>query len=325
MINNLSPPQLERHFSIDDFFTFGERYGIDYRFPALAASRERRKEQQVVVRGSVEEMALPSGIRLTRSDVHVVQPYESTSLQGSPLYTLVVLGGCINLRLNEREFVVRAGMAFSTRLGEHEVMSARHGADHSLRTLALGIHPGDIPLHPLITSMLQGWQQRESTAFVWSVPDYLLAGLQQALYTPMAMMPRQLMIEGTMLQLLGHGLMLDPREHRAHIAAPPGERQRLERVREQLQQHPENPYTLTELAQMAAMSATSLRNKFRQAYGVSVFDYLRTSRLALAYRFLEQGHTVQQAAWMSGYQHATNLATAFRRHYGIAPSDVHRR
>lgn len=325
MMNAFSPALPERHFSIDDFFAFGERYGIDYRFPLLTASRERRKDQQVVVRGSVEEMALPSGICLTRSDVRVVQPYESTSLQGSPLYTLVVLGGCINLRLNEREFVVHAGMAFSTRLGEHEVMSARHGVDHALRTVALGIHSASGHLHPMISALLHSWQHRDGAAFVWSVPDYLLTGLQHALYTPMETMPRQLMIEGTMLQLLGHGLTLDPRGQRARVAAPPSERQRLETVREQLQQHPEKPYTLKELAHMAAMSATSLRNKFRQAYGVSVFDYLRNSRLALAYRYLEQGHTVQQAAWMSGYQHATNLATAFRRHYGVAPSDVHSR
>ena len=237
----------------------------------------------------------------------------------------MVLGGCINLRLNEREFVVRAGMAFSTRLGEHEVMSARHCVDHSLRTVALGIHPGGVQLHPLIASLLQRWQYKDGAAFVWSVPDYLLTGLQQALYTPMEMIPRQLMIEGTMLQLHGHGLTRDPRGQLPRVAAPPSERQRLETVREQLQQQPEKPYTLNELAHMVAMSPTSFRNKFRHAYGLSVFDYLRDCRLALAYRFLEQGHTVQQAAWMSGYQHATNLATAFRRHYGMSPSDVRSR
>jgi AraC-like DNA-binding protein len=35
-----------------------------------------------------------------------------------------------------------------------------------------------------------------------------------------------------------------------------------------------------------------------------------------------EGHSVQQAAWMSGYQHATNFATAFRRRYGICPGMV---
>jgi AraC-like DNA-binding protein len=59
------------------------------------------------------------------------------------------------------------------------------------------------------------------------------------------------------------------------------------------------------------MSSSSLRSKFRQAYGCSVFDYLRDCRLARARGYLLEGYSVQQAAWMSGYQHATNFSTAF--------------
>ena len=73
---------------------------------------------------------------------------------------------------------------------------------------------------------------------------------------------------------------------------------------------------------LAAMSPSSLRSKFRQRYGCTLFDYLRDCRLALARRYLLEGHSVQQAAWMCGYQHATNFATAFRRPYGISPGDV---
>ncbi|WP_150185643.1 helix-turn-helix transcriptional regulator, partial [Enterobacter bugandensis] len=56
--------------------------------------------------------------------------------------------------------------------------------------------------------------------------------------------------------------------------------------------------------------------------GCTLFDYLRDCRLALARRYLLEGPSVQQAAWMCGYQHAPNFATAFRRHYGISPGDV---
>lgn len=323
MMNAYFPTLPERHFSIDDFSDFGERYGIDYRFPSLAACRERHKTKRVVMQGSVEEMVLPSGICLTNSDVRVLQPYESTSLQCSPLYTLVVLAGCVAIRLHEREFIVRAGMAFSTRLGEQWAMNASHRADSHLRTLTLGIHPARCQPPPVISALLQAWEQTQAPAFFWTLPDPLLAGLQQALHSPVPGLPRQLMLEGAMLQLLGHGLAAE-QEGRAvrHHAASPNERCRLEQVRQLLAQQPEKAYTLYELAQTAAMSPSSLRNKFRQRYGCPVFDYLRDCRLALAHRYLQQGYNVQQAAWMSGYQHATNFATAFRRRYGIAPSAV---
>ena len=96
-------------------------------------------------------------------------------------------------------------------------------------------------------------------------------------------------------------------------------------MRSRLEQSPEQDHTLAQLAALAAMSPSSLRSKFRQRYGCTLFDYLRECRLAQARRYLLEGYSVQQAAWMCGYQHATNFATAFRRHYGIAPGDVRKR
>ncbi|MBJ7223458.1 MULTISPECIES: helix-turn-helix transcriptional regulator [unclassified Brenneria] len=312
----------KRHFSIEDFFDFGERYGISYHFPALAGSCDRYKEKGAVIQGRVEELALSSGICLTHSNVQVLQPYESTSLHCSPLYTLIVLEGCVAIRLNNREFTVRPGMAFSTRLGEHVVMNASHQADCHLKTLTLGINPASFQPQPLITSLLHEWERTDAPAFVWQIPGYLLSGLQYVLENAEPSMARQFMLEGVMLQLLGYGLSMESQPQEKSYLSSPGERHRLETIRQLLQQQPEKEYRLNDLAQTAAMSASSLRSKFRQAYGHSVFDYLRDCRLELARRYLEQGYSVQQAAWMSGYQHATNFSTAFRRRYGFSPSVV---
>lgn len=70
------------------------------------------------------------------------------------------------------------------------------------------------------------------------------------------------------------------------------------------------------------MSPSGLRSKFRATYGLSVFGYLRKCRLNLAWHYLEQGYSVQQAAHRSGYRHATNFATAFRRQFGVSPKNV---
>ena len=313
---------LKQLFSIEDFFDFGQRYGIDYRFPQLSASRDRRKEKQIVVQGDIEEMTLSSGFCLTNSNVRGLQPYESVSLHRCPIYTLVVLEGCVSLHLDGKAFVVRSGMAFSTRLDDHLIMNASHLANHHLRTVSLGVHP-DSHFHPsLLSPLLDEWQRGGYSAFLWQIPSYLLSGLRHSLEAP-AGVSRLLMLEGAILQLLGHGLSFGQRGGReARYLSPPGEQRRLENIRLLLAQQPEKEYTLAELAHLAAMSASSLRAKFRQVYGRSVFDYLRDCRLELARRYLAQGYSVQQAAWMSGYQHATNFATAFRRRYGMAPSDV---
>ncbi|WP_039057594.1 AraC family transcriptional regulator [Enterobacter sp. Bisph1] len=308
-------------FSIDDFIGFGERYGIDYRFPSQASGLFN-KEKRMVIQGDVEEMAFSSGFNLTRSDIRVLQPYETTSLHSCPLYMLVVLEGSVMLRLNGEAFVVRAGMAFTARLSEQQVMNASHLADRHLRTLSLGVSPAQGWSSPLLNALLQQWEAHGAPTLLWQVPGFLLSGLQQTQQTSIPPLSRQLMLEGIMLQLLGNALSQRIQGQPKRTPALCGAEQRLENVRRLLEQHPEKEYSLATLAQLAAMSSSSLRVKFRQAYGQSVFDYLRDCRLDLARRYLAEGYSVQQAAWKSGYQHATNFSTAFRRRYGMAPSEM---
>ena len=52
----------KKTFSVADFKVFGERYGIDYRFPLLT---DTSANTSPVLHGDVEEMILPSGISLT--------------------------------------------------------------------------------------------------------------------------------------------------------------------------------------------------------------------------------------------------------------------
>lgn len=312
-------PTAKKTFSVADFKVFGERYGIDYRFPLLT---DTCASSSPVLHGDVEEMILPSGISLTHSDVRVLQPYETTSRHSSPLYVLVVLEGCVTLTLSGKVYSVRPGMAFSARLSEQQAMSARHDADIALKTLSFGVYPDDARRENLLASLLAQWQRLNAPTFVWQVPDFVLAGIQHARQRERSSLSRQLLLEGVMYQLLGHGLHLREQQGTALAGASSGEQARLEQIRHLLEQAPEQEYTLAQLAAQAAMSPSSLRSKFRQAYGCTVFDYLRDCRLALARRYLLEGHSVQQAAWMSGYQHATNFATAFRRRYGICPGAV---
>ncbi|POT58507.1 AraC family transcriptional regulator [Citrobacter amalonaticus] len=307
-------------FSVSEFMDFGERYGIDYRFPMLMQKPDF-PHSSPVLQGEVEEMTLPCGMCVTHSDVQVLQPYETTSRHSSPLYMLVVLEGCVVLTLNGQKHVVRSGMAFSSRLSERQTMCASHHADCKLRTLSLGLYSDGAWRDGLLASLMREWERCQTPTLIWQVPGFLLSGLQYARQGTLSSVSRQLMLEGLILQLFGHGLSVCQVESGKRLG---GEQQRLERIRCLLEQEPEKNHTLNELAQRAAMSPSSLRSKFRAAYGCSVFDYLRDCRLERARSYLLAGYSVQQAAWMSGYQHATNFSTAFRRRYGFPPGDVHK-
>lgn len=306
---------------MDDFQRYGERYGIDYHFPHHQTVMATHVP---VLQGDVEEITLGSGISLTQSDVQVLEPYETLSCHDSPLYMLVVLEGHVVISHYGQQYNIRSGMAFITRLSAHHAMTVRHIAGHKLRTLSLGVYPGDAWHSSLLGSLLQEWQFSKTQPLAWPVPDYLQTGLtatQQGSRTGIA---RQLILEGLIMQLLGQGLSQQEMTARPGELALRCERQRLENIRKLIEQSPEKEYTLNGLAQQAAMSPSSLRSKFRLAYGCTIFDFLRDCRLALAHRYLLEGHSVQQAAWMSGYQHATNFSTAFRRRYGMPPVELRR-
>lgn len=309
----------KKFFLVEDFQRFGERYGIDYRFPHLSGDEGHTSP---VLHGDVQEMTLSSGISLTHSDVRVLQPYETTSRHSSPLYMLVVLEGCVTIALNGEAFQVYSGMAFTARLSEQQAMCARHDANSSLKTLSFGVYPDDMHRESLLESLLQEWQRLDTPTFVWQVPGFVLTGIAHSQQPGIGELSRKLLLEGLMYQLLGHGLNHRQQQLTCRTLPTGGERARLESVRIVLEQSPEREYTLAQLAAQAAMSPSSLRSKFRQAYGCTVFDYLRDCRLEQARRYLLEGHSVQQAAWMSGYQHASNFSTAFRRRYGLSPGDV---
>lgn len=173
-------------------------------------------------------MTLPCGMCVTHSDVHVLQPYETTSRHSSPLYMLVVLEGCVALTLNGEQHLVRSGMAFTSRLSEHQAMRARHDADSRLRTLSLGLYPDGTWRDGLLDSLMREWERCQTPTLIWQIPGFLLSGLQYAQQSALSRVSRQLMLEGLILQLFGHGLSVCQDESAKHVAPAGGEQQRLE-------------------------------------------------------------------------------------------------
>ncbi|MEQ5801853.1 helix-turn-helix transcriptional regulator [Halomonas sp. H10-9-1] len=300
-----------RQHTARDLQAYGRRYGIDYRVPALHARAE-----EPVVRGAVREMALGQGMELVASDVEVLHRYDSRSRAPSPLSIVVMLEGRAEVRLADRRLVLTPGTALSVQLDRRDGLQATQPAGQRIRALTLGLEASRLAELGAAPTSHEG-----SRMHAWQLPTPLHQGLEQALASPLPERAQGLLLEGLGLQLLAHGLP-PTRDRAPGSALPPGEHQRLERVRAALEEAPAAEHRLEALARLAAMSPASLRRKFQAAFGRSVFDYLRDCRLRLAHDYLRRGYSVQQAAHFCGYRHASNFATAFRRRYGVAPSSL---
>lgn len=302
-----------RAHTASDLATYGERYGIDYRFP----SQRRAAVQAPVLHGRIQELEPGPGMQLVASDIDVLQRYDSRSHTPSPLSIIVMLEGRADVALGQQRLAFSAGMALSVQLNEREGLQAMQPANQRLRALTLALDT------PRLAEALDGKLPRHgSSMHAWPLPAGLQPMLEQALTSPLPDAAARLQWEGLALQLLAHGLPPELDAPAARLS--PGEWQRLERVRVQLQTSPARPHSLAALAELAAMSPATLRRKFQAAYGRSVFDYLRDRRLGLAREMLLNGHGVERVAQCAGYLHASNFTTAFRRHYGYLPSSLHR-
>jgi AraC-like DNA-binding protein len=103
------------------------------------------------------------------------------------------------------------------------------------------------------------------------------------------------------------------------------DRRRLQQIEDFLAEHLHEVTSLDDLARIGGVSASTLRRLFQSAYGTTVFDRLRSLGLERARQALErQGVPVSQAAYLAGYNSAANFATAFKRHFGLTPTDVRR-
>ena len=103
----------------------------------------------------------------------------------------------------------------------------------------------------------------------------------------------------------------------------PNDYRRLQHIREFIEARIDEALTLEVIAQEAGMSVNTLQRLFRAALGITVFEYVRNQKLMRARDALErEGITIAEAAYLAGYSSASNFATAFRRFFGLAPSNV---
>jgi len=107
---------------------------------------------------------------------------------------------------------------------------------------------------------------------------------------------------------------------------PRGGHRALARFRALLQERACDPVCLEDLARETRLTADHLRGLFKQHYGVSPVAYRTAVRLARARELLGSTFlSVREVARETGYPDALYFSRAFRRHFGVTPTEVQQR
>jgi AraC-like DNA-binding protein len=99
-------------------------------------------------------------------------------------------------------------------------------------------------------------------------------------------------------------------------------RNRLTALTDYVRAHPGEPHTLITLAKRAGMSRSTFVPAFRQHFGRSPMELLRTIRLDHAARLLRTtAIPVKNIGVSAGYKSRTSFSMAFQRAFGVSPAD----
>ncbi|MEX0773866.1 MAG: AraC family transcriptional regulator [Balneolales bacterium] len=82
-------------------------------------------------------------------------------------------------------------------------------------------------------------------------------------------------------------------------------------------------FTISELARKVGLNTFQLKNLFKKELNKTVFEYQVERHFSTAYNLLlETQNTVSEIALMCGYQSVGSFSNAFKRQFGIRPSDL---
>jgi len=113
---------------------------------------------------------------------------------------------------------------------------------------------------------------------------------------------------------------LASRESTTHQSINSADAERLLHIRNEILGDLSVPPVLSELAQIAAMSETKLKQLFRQTFGNTIYNYYQRARMEEAAFLLKQGRrSVAEVGYELGFSNLSHFSRLFEKHYGLNP------
>ena len=246
------------------------------------------------------------------------------TLKRSLMVVMVIDGAALDLAVGEdSELAVQRGQALLVTMRDAEAIVGIHQKGNSSRCLLLQTRPEDIA-DPDLAALVD--QAVARTAVTRLPVAYRFWAMADAVFGPGSIC--RLVEESCALGLLAealHTLTGGESAAKATATVTAGDRRKMLRVRDLLLAEPDREHRLADLAREAGVGVTALKTKFTAVFGQSVLAYLRDLRLDRARAgIVHEGWTASQAAYAVGYRNPGGFSGAFRRKFGMLPSDLRR-
>jgi AraC-like DNA-binding protein len=113
---------------------------------------------------------------------------------------------------------------------------------------------------------------------------------------------------------------LSLREHTAFKNINSNDAEKLLIIRNEILRDLSTPPVLSELAIIASMSETKLKQLFKQTFGDTIYNYYQKARMEEAAFLLKQAkHSVSEVGYELGFSNLSHFSRLFEKQYGITP------
>jgi AraC-like DNA-binding protein len=160
----------------------------------------------------------------------------------------------------------------------------------------------------------------------WTPSKRVLALCEQILSQPQAPHVIQRMnIESKAIDIFSEGLSAFAGQPAADSldVAPVRTINRGQAIRHYILEHIDDELSLGQIARALGHSVESMQRAFKTAYGVTIVDFIREYRLHRARNALiSEGISISEAAYRAGYSNPANFSTAFKKLFGLTPTEA---
>ena len=113
---------------------------------------------------------------------------------------------------------------------------------------------------------------------------------------------------------------LSLRENTSFKSITSNDAEKLLVIRNEILRDLSTPPVLNELATIASMSETKLKQLFKQTFGDTIYNYYQNARMEEAAFLLKQAkHSVSEVGYELGFSNLSHFSRLFEKHYGITP------
>lgn len=86
-----------------------------------------------------------------------------------------------------------------------------------------------------------------------------------------------------------------------------------------IEEHLTEPICLSDLSDQFFHNGTYISRRFKAVTGLTLQQYILYKRIGLAQRYLQEGHSLTDTCWMSGFNNYSNFCRSFSRQVGCSP------